>query len=275
MIFYHDEALSVIKNNHKIKNIEGILPFSLALAHGRAFLPGAGCDIKRCIADKPQANMTLPHPSHACEKKHPRHSARWLAILLACHPAAWAEQAQNLPTPDQHPLPVLKSDVYRDAHTALPPPLVVRKSAARQPYDVRRLPSEGMTAVATKGRWGFVDHQGKEIVAPQYDNVWSFREGLAAVQQNGLWGYIDSSGRPVIPPRYDNALSFGEGRAAIQKNGRWGFIDPHGREVITPRYDKVWPFHNGIAIVMKNGQYQYIDRNGQYPTDFTPKTPKK
>lgn len=134
---------------------------------------------------------------------------------------------------------------------------------ARALYEQRRPPSEGLAAVALGGRWGFVDRHGREVIAPQFEDVWGFREGLAAVKQGGRWGFVDSTGRVVIALQYDNALSFGEGRAAVQKNGRWGFVDVSGREVITPRYDKVWPFEKGRAVVVSNGHHRRIDRNGQ------------
>lgn len=130
-------------------------------------------------------------------------------------------------------------------------------------YEQKRPASEGKSAVAQNGQWGFVNERGQEIIAPQYEAVWEFREGLAAVKQDGQWGYIDMFGRMVIRPQYDSALTFGEGRAAVQKNGRWGFVDNAGREVIAPRFDKVWPFHKGTATVMNQGVYRQIDRNGQ------------
>ncbi|MDO5089994.1 MAG: WG repeat-containing protein [Cardiobacteriaceae bacterium] len=135
--------------------------------------------------------------------------------------------------------------------------------AARPRYEQHRPASEGLAAVSRHGLWGFVDRQGQEIIAPQFEAVWEFREGMAAVKKNGRWGFIDASGRMIIAAQYDNALSFGEGRAPVEKNGRWGFIDASGREVITPRYDKVWPFENGRAIVVNNGHHRQIDRNGQ------------
>jgi hypothetical protein len=49
-----------------------------------------------------------------------------------------------------------------------------------------------------QGKWGFIDRQGKEIIALKYDNITPFFQGLARVYRkmgdNWLSGYIDKLG---------------------------------------------------------------------------------
>ena len=84
----------------------------------------------------------------------------------------------------------------------------------------------------------------------------------AAVQKDGRWGYIDRAEREVVAPTYQDAWSYREGRAAVKKNGRWGYLDNRGKEVVEPRYDRVWPYKNGRATVQKGGHRSVIDLNG-------------
>lgn len=57
---------------------------------------------------------------------------------------------------------------------------------------------DNMIAVCKDGKWGFVDLEGKEIIAPKYKDAKSFSNGLAAVSDGEKWGFIDSAGNLVI-----------------------------------------------------------------------------
>ena len=69
-----------------------------------------------------------------------------------------------------------------------------------------------------------------EIISKKYDDAGSFSEGLAAVEINGKWGFIDHTGKEIIPLKYDDAGSFSEGLAPVKLDGKWGQIDKNGNE---------------------------------------------
>ena len=125
--------------------------------------------------------------------------------------------------------------------------------------------SEGLCAVKSGEKWGFIDKTGKEVIAFKYDNAYSFSEGLAPVCLNGKWGWIDKAGKEVIAPRYDAVEYFSEGLAAVCLGEKWGFIDKTGKEVVVPKYDVLWrSFSDGKAWVE---DYDYgmmcIDKTGK------------
>jgi hypothetical protein len=60
------------------------------------------------------------------------------------------------------------------------------------------------------------------------DGLNSFSEGWAAVQKRGRWGFINKSGKEVIPCKYEDAKNFYEGLATVRKKFFWGFIDKTG-----------------------------------------------
>jgi hypothetical protein len=96
--------------------------------------------------------------------------------------------------------------------------------------------NEGLSRWKFGNKYGYIDHNGKVVIAPQFDLTFGFSEGLAAVQVKGLWGYIDKSGRTVIEPRkLHSAESFHNGLAyVVTADGKHGYIDKSGKYVWEP-----------------------------------------
>ena len=67
---------------------------------------------------------------------------------------------------------------------------------------------EELACVELKGKCGFIDQKGEEIVSCKYDNVHDFYEGLAAVKLNRKYGYINQKGEEIVPCKYDGAHDF-------------------------------------------------------------------
>ena len=72
---------------------------------------------------------------------------------------------------------------------------------------------------------------GKELVF-RYDYVGCFIEGLAKVRLKGKYGFVDKTGREVIPLKYDDAYGLDKGLATVKLNGKWGMINCLGIEVV-------------------------------------------
>lgn len=104
--------------------------------------------------------------------------------------------------------------------------------------------SEGMAPVMSKSsKWGFIDKDGREVIAPQYDGVdgnfagpYGFSEGLAGVKKGENWGFITKTGVVAIPFIYDEIRPFSEGLAGVLKGGRWGFINGANKTIIPFKY---------------------------------------
>jgi uncharacterized protein (TIGR02145 family) len=117
-------------------------------------------------------------------------------------------------------------------------------------------------------RWGFVDLEGRWVVAPTLDFVDDFSEGLAAAGRAERLGYLDTSGKWALEPAADRddvrtLGGFSAGLAAIRVGGLWGFVDTAGRVVIEPRFDGVGPFAHGRARATTRGFSGYIDATGR------------
>ena len=170
--------------------------------------------------------------------------------------------------------------------------------------------SEGVAAIEnysdeygykSRGKWGFINKDGKMVVPFQYDDVLSFSEGLAAVCYGFReWGYINKKSEIVIPIRYKEAESFSEGLAAVcnqygereyintkgetalnlgklyragsfhdgmaliaRKEECYGFINKSGEEIISCQYTDADNFHEGLARVCIGGKWGYVNKSGE------------
>jgi len=156
-------------------------------------------------------------------------------------------------------------------------------------------PSEPLVVVQN-GKYGYIDHQGKIVIRPQF--VWGldFWQGLADVyvcgrivslDSSGAFhprrvalagelapkrigpkvGFIDAAGQFKIPATFDEALPFSEGLAAVQVDNKWGFIDTEGHLVIRPQYAGAYYFREGVATVDSELGTQIVDKSGATVSD--------
>ena len=124
--------------------------------------------------------------------------------------------------------------------------------------------TEGLAQILRRGRTGYVNWRGEEVIALDFDRGHRFSEGLAPVEQQGRWGFIGHEGEFIIPLHFDGAHPFAGGLARVVVDGKDGFIDKAGRIVIEPQYENAYSFSNGLAQVMIDGTWgHYINRHGE------------
>lgn len=122
----------------------------------------------------------------------------------------------------------------------------------------------GLAFVKKGNKWGIIDTQGNEVVAPKYDTPpyhseysaggYYFENGMARVFLDGKWGYVDSTGKEVIAPIYEYAgRSFNDGLVAVYNGEGWGYIDKTGKVVIPFEYGTASAFSEGVAVVQEKG----------------------
>lgn len=123
-----------------------------------------------------------------------------------------------------------------------------------------------------KGKWGYMDANGKVIVKPKYDETWEFSEGRAVVVRNKKAGVIDATGKEIVKPAYQSidlliSNKYSEGLLEMYKqDGTIVYIDKSGKEKIKldKKYVEAYDFHEGYAgIIEKNGSTSVIDKNGK------------
>lgn len=145
-------------------------------------------------------------------------------------------------------------------------------------------------------RYGYVNHQGVMVIAPSFEDAYSFSEGLAAVTlPSGEWVYIDMAGNIMLQDNYTWAHDFHDGCAIVEKNGSFGVIDATGNTLIdflfnaigggdtlypvrvnklyglmdtqgnlvqTYLYDNMGYYQEELALAEINGLWGYVDNVG-------------
>ena len=104
-------------------------------------------------------------------------------------------------------------------------------------------------------KWGFADRSGKEVIRPEYDEVFQFHGDICCVEKNELFGYIDRKGNVIIEPQYEMAASFSEGYACVCKGGECGYIDVNNNVVVPFIYEAGTPVVDGSCRVKKLGKW--------------------
>ena len=121
--------------------------------------------------------------------------------------------------------------------------------------------------------WGYADTSGRLVIPAQFESARRFdREGLAEIRKNGRWGMIDRQGKEVIAPRLTSQSVFSDGLAVAcvdtgetipgltilgPKPGertpvtrsKCGFLNRAGKVVVPIQFDGVRPFREGVAAV--------------------------
>ena len=129
--------------------------------------------------------------------------------------------------------------------------------------------SDGLAVVDTDLKEGYINHEGKMVITPQFDYAAPFVDGIAVVNIGEKWGFINTEGEYILPLQFDQAESFSEGVAPVCQDGQWRFIDCHGETVATlgNQYTTVFSLSEGRAIVEKAGKYGAIDKVGNLIID--------
>jgi len=98
-------------------------------------------------------------------------------------------------------------------------------------------------------KWGFIDANGKAVIAPQFADEGYFFNGLARVVIEGHTGFVNVSGQYVVQPHYQNAGDFREGLAPVRVGVKWGYIDQKDNVLISPAFQGAASFREGLARV--------------------------
>ncbi|WP_205511629.1 WG repeat-containing protein [Longitalea arenae] len=132
-------------------------------------------------------------------------------------------------------------------------------------YDFVSSLSDGLFAVTEGNYTAYFDEAGNEVLpfSNKYESYGHFTEGKARVLFRGKWGFIDKAGREVIPPQFHYTEEFSNGRAIVRnEKEQHGAIDEHGELVIDYRFFVLTNFENGYARFGDMKTWGLIDKAG-------------
>jgi hypothetical protein len=118
-------------------------------------------------------------------------------------------------------------------------------------------------------RYGYVDLNGRQVIAPTLKSATSFKDGVALVKKRGrrhrpLHFVIDPRGQVVAELTHPAIEAFSEGLAAASSGDIYGFVDIRGQWAIEPQFDQCEPFSHGVAEVQRGDWYGLIDTSGKF-----------
>jgi hypothetical protein len=119
-------------------------------------------------------------------------------------------------------------------------------------------------------KYGFVDHEGKVVIPPQFMPAGEFPDDSSNLPVGGLdreWVYFDRTGKIQIRIPFgehlENPNPFADGRLRFKEGFNWGYKDASGGWAIPPKYNDARDFANGIAQVQEGDKWITIDIHGK------------
>ncbi|NNM66891.1 MAG: WG repeat-containing protein, partial [Spirochaetales bacterium] len=130
--------------------------------------------------------------------------------------------------------------------------------------------SEGLAAYNDGKSWGYLNADGKTVLAPRWREARPFSDGLALVLGANAWGYIDKEGHPAFSQQFEQARDFHGNRAAVKLHDGWALIDTQGKIITRGWQDLALAEDTQRALVkdpiyvyQKDGKRGLVDSNGQ------------
>jgi WD40 repeat protein len=131
---------------------------------------------------------------------------------------------------------------------------------------------------------GYIDRNGREIVAPRLIAASEFKEGFGIIhpQEGGRWQLVNNKGQVVVTKSRDDfdtgdlfdVVSDSRIRIATEEynelatpklSRRYGFADTTGKVVIPIAYRYARSFAEGLAAVLTvEGKWGYLDTDGRF-----------
>lgn len=131
---------------------------------------------------------------------------------------------------------------------------------------------DGYLKVISKRHSGFIDTNGRLLIATQYDSVQKVKEGFAAVKLRGKWGFVDLKEKLIVQPYYQKVGAFTTQKAPVWLAGLATLVDNTGRELFKPKFQNIEPSPNGNWITTKNNVFGFLHPDSQEA--FNPKFEK-
>ena len=110
--------------------------------------------------------------------------------------------------------------------------------------------------VNDKGKAGYVDANGNEVVPCKYDAAYPFENEFAKVMKGEKFGLIDKMGNEVVSTKWDE-LDYDEVYHIyrVKSGKKYGLLDNSGNELLKAAYTYISPFNcYGKALLASGGK---------------------
>ena len=87
-----------------------------------------------------------------------------------------------------------------------------------------------------KGKVGYVDKAGTEVIKCQYETAYPFENGYAIVGKGNKYGIIDATGKEVLPLKYTSISKWSADVYQIKSGNEFGLAKKTGEIILKPDY---------------------------------------
>lgn len=113
-------------------------------------------------------------------------------------------------------------------------------------------------------RWGLIDAEGEVVLSPVYEAIGEFKQfGYAVMQRGGGVGLLGRQGKEIVAPRYEDLKVLDTSLVAVRMEKQWMVIDLEGNIVIEKGYERVRVWDNCFLAYRRQGKWGLIDRSGR------------
>ncbi|MBO5134905.1 MAG: WG repeat-containing protein [Bacteroidaceae bacterium] len=110
-------------------------------------------------------------------------------------------------------------------------------------------------AVSEKGKCGYVDQQGNEVVKCKYTLAFPFKDGLGKVGKGDKFGFVDATGKEVLPVKYEEITPWAEGIYRLRSGDKYGLFFVKDNMVLKPQYSVIGQLNQyGKALLTAGGK---------------------
>lgn len=132
--------------------------------------------------------------------------------------------------------------------------------------------------VNSKGKIGFSDSNGNEVIKCEYESVLPFKDGLSIVTKSKKMGMIDKTGNVVLPMKHSQITEWTEDLYLVKNGKQMGLVDKKGNFILPQKYTLISrpnsfgkaliavggkPTTNDKKTYMANAKYGIIDKEGK------------
>ncbi len=111
--------------------------------------------------------------------------------------------------------------------------------------------------------WVLSDSLGAKRSIFKYDSIGAIHDGLFPIKRKGKWGFMNRAGKEVIHCIYNSNAHFKNGKAIINYHGANGIIDLEGKWIVKPIYENITGYSFNFFIYIKDGIYHLKNYNDE------------
>ena len=127
---------------------------------------------------------------------------------------------------------------------------------------------ENVLKAKKDGKYGLINYDGKEILACEYDNIYSLKgiKNSLILEKNNLVGLANNLGEIIIEPQYSQIKALGQdyeaGYIIVDANNKQGIVNINKQVVFEPEFDDVKTISgNNMYVVTQDNTLKLINRD--------------